>query len=299
MALTFDKRLLPVKLSLPMVVEPIPWKLVDGVSEDNINRLDQQPFNSIIRGGYLRATSRDIMDGTKLLSIKHSNNYDIRFNNLEQAKKQCAVINKLQAKRFKINKPWLDTLEKDSNLLVEQGLLIDKKLQYLSYNEASEILRVCYMENKTIQKSFSYSDLLKRVICNIHKCKYDTFIIDLARALSGLSLYFPVYLDFRGRNYRAGLGNFHDRDLSRSLLHFDGYSGNMDDVTDIICNATLFHRKKYTSYNAKDLVKDQMSFCDKEKWSNFHNNPEDIYKDARYAKNPFQYLANMTILYNG
>lgn len=42
-----------------------------------------------------------------------------------------------------------------------------------------------------------------------------------------------------------------------------------------------------------------MSFCDKEKWSNFHNNPEDIYKDARYAKNPFQYLANMTILYNG
>lgn len=71
-----------------------------------INRLDQQPFNSIIRGGYLRATSRDIMDGTKLLSIKHSNNYDIRFNNLEQAKKLCLVINKLQAKRFKINKPW-------------------------------------------------------------------------------------------------------------------------------------------------------------------------------------------------
>lgn len=87
---TFDLSLLPVKLNLPMVCEPLPWK----ATTDNPKSL------SDIRGGDLDMPTGDFYSNYryKLLTSRNLLHFNIRLE--REYDKMCDVMNKLQSQPF-------------------------------------------------------------------------------------------------------------------------------------------------------------------------------------------------------
>src|SRR5665811_2438480 len=69
-------------------------------------------------------------------------------------------------------------------------------------------------------KDLVFSNLATILDKLIQRARYEDFIINLATALEEYTFWFPAFIDFRGRIYRTGILNFHERDLARSLLLF-------------------------------------------------------------------------------
>lgn len=304
-SLTFDRNLLPVKLSLPMVCRPLP---VD-VDESHGDRINVEQPSYFLRGGYLLNVSKDIIEGARLLSTPNVYYYDVRFQNVTQARELASVMNALQEVPFRINHPWLKTIISDYDLLVKAGLLLPKELATMELISACDILRGAYLKNARIQELYSYNDLLRTLTRNIQRARYEGFIIELAEVLDGYQIYFPVYLDFRGRNYRAGISNFHERDFAKALLLFVPDCGHTNDTSRIkgelagltseevetIHIATGFHIKKFLNYEAaskwysdhKEIISEKLV-----------SNKLVFYHAASRARHPFQFLANITILHS-
>jgi len=77
-----------------------------------------------------------------------------------------------------------------------------------------------------------FSSLASIIDKKVQRARYEEFLINLASALNGYDIWCPAFVDFRGRIYRTGYLNFHERDLARSLLLFStndiGHAQNMD-----------------------------------------------------------------------
>lgn len=302
-SLNFDRNLLPIRVCLPMVFRP---RKVDLCEESHGDRINVEQPSYILRGGYLQNVSKDIIECARLLSTPNMFHYDVRFQNVEHAIQLVEVMNASQEVPYRINHPWLKTIRNDYDLLVQAGLLSPKKLATMELISACDILRGSYIKNKRIQKLYSYNDLLSTFTRNIQKARYERFIIELAEALDGYEIYFPVYLDFLGRIHRPGIFNFHECDLASALLQFvpehtndtSPIKGELAGLTskevETIHIATGFHMKKFQ--NSEEASKWYSETKDDISKMLADNKLRLYLLTAREARRPFQFLANITIL---
>jgi len=75
-----------------------------------------------------------------------------------------------------------------------------------------------YGDEAKLYEYWDSSELQAMLKKNIQIASCEQVFLDLAESLEGYNIYFPAFLDFRGRIYRSGLLHFHERDLSRSLV---------------------------------------------------------------------------------
>lgn len=275
----FDLTLLPVRLNLPMIYKPIDWAPID----DSVSPLTI----SDLSGGYLSAPSGEIYDRYNLLSSRNINHFDIDISPKGGAyQKLCNVMNKLQGQAFQINKDWLEYLQSNWDVLVEQGLLMPRFLHTLNINDISKLLREYHMKNEVLKKAYSYSKIFQIVCKDIQRSRYEDFIFKLASAYAGYNFYLPAFLDFRGRIYRCGILHFHERDLAKSLILFAGLNNDLSDMNEHdqgnLSISTAFHYSKFkTIKEAKDWYLEHIDLI--------KINP---LKYVKEAKHPFQFMAN-------
>lgn len=144
----------------------------------------------------------------------------------------------------------------------------------------------------------------------MQRARYDCTILDMAKAYSGYSLYFPAFIDFRGRIYRSGIFHFHERDLARSLLLIDckqySSSSNKEYYINLLkyLTATAF---LYQSYNDNevalyDILEKIMPYTDHEGNFDYKVDLRTCFNtfviNSRMAKRPFQYLSNILLYFD-
>lgn len=205
----FDLSILPLKLNLPMVSTPLPWR----------SKVDYRPSRlDDIGGGYLSGLTGEIYNRFRLLTSRNYSNFYIR---LQDPKLLCSILTTLQSQAFEINDKVLSFIKKNRETLEEVGLLINRCLARVNVQEASDLLRFSYFNNDEGVKEVCRCDvLLTELFKRVQRARYEDFVLLLAEAYSGYQFYLPAFMDFRGRIYRAGVLHFHERDLARSLLVF-------------------------------------------------------------------------------
>lgn len=136
-----------------------------------------------------------------------------------------------------------DTLE-------EVGILMNRLLAKVNLQNASDLLRLCYVNDKGMRDVCSCKKLLSDLVKRVQRARYEEFVFNLASAYAGYQFDLPAFMDFRGRIYRAGVLHFHERDLARSLILFSNEKApvlNKDEVHDrrmhFSCAAALKFQK--------------------------------------------------------
>lgn len=130
----------------------------------------------------------------------------------------CNVLNELQSQVFEINSQVLLYLQENRDKLEDVGLLMKRSLANVNLFEASDLLRICYFNDKFVKDVCSCNVLLTELFKRVQKARYEDFVLTLASAYEGYKFYLPAFVDFRGRIYRAGVLHFHERDFSRCLI---------------------------------------------------------------------------------
>lgn len=242
----FDISLLPIKLNLPMVYQPLDWSSARSDGK-------KPRYLSDLSGGYLSGPAGDIYDRYRLLSTGNIKNFDIDIG--DDYERLCKVMNKLQRQPFEINSDWLNYILMNEDRFVEYGYLMPRFLASMNIKDVSYFLREFHMKDDVIKRLCSFSELLHTLCKNIQRSRYEQLIIKLAKAYNGYQFDLPAFLDFRGRIYRSGILHFHERDLARSLIVFGGMTSNnnakefIDSFHCTIWMATAFHYKSFESFN--------------------------------------------------
>ncbi|KAG4946751.1 hypothetical protein JHK87_042758 [Glycine soja] len=218
----FNPALLPIKLNLPMVFPPKDWEPHKPEQKRKLLHI------SDIYGGYLSNPTGQIYSTQRSMSSPDAKNFFIYFgeNKYQEShnkqNKFCTSISSLQRQSFKINSNFLNFILENRELLEECGYLMPEFLSKVILAHASRKLRSHFEKNKDIQTIYKFSDVYALLIKNMQRARYECTILDLAKAYSGYSLYFPAFIDFRGRIYRSGIFHFHERDLARTIrAHFE------------------------------------------------------------------------------
>jgi DNA-directed RNA polymerase len=308
----FNPALLPIKLSLPMVFPPKDW-------EPRLPEHGRLWLNlSDIYGGYLSNPTGQIYSTQRCMSSPDAKSFFIYFglnndiNSHRKVKMLCTSISSLQRQAFRINSPILNCIISHRALFEESGFLMPEFLSKVILPRASGILRSHYEKNSKIKMYYKFSDVYALLIKNMQRARYECTILDLAKAYEGYSIYFPAFLDFRGRIYRSGIFHFHERDLARSLLLIDedenkypqNLSSNIEfDLRKIYTSATGFLYQNYN--NEADARKDVinniliMDSCIKEMDEEEAKLKliKSILSYSREAKRPFQFLSNVYLLF--
>lgn len=106
---------------------------------------------------------------------------------------------------FKINMYVYNFIEENYDLFVSKGLLMPRFLAMINIPVALDSLRSYYLKHQSTAK-YSYQEVyVKEFFKNIQRARYENFIFKLASAYSDLDIYFPTFIDFRARIYRAGV----------------------------------------------------------------------------------------------
>ncbi|KAG0543051.1 hypothetical protein BDA96_02G156500 [Sorghum bicolor] len=80
------------------------------------------------------------------------------------------------------------------------------------------------------------------IVKRIQRARYEQGLLALARAYVGYDIYFPAFIDFRGRVYCAGIVHFHERDFAKCLISFPIGSEDKEEATTyMIEQAVGFH----------------------------------------------------------
>lgn len=288
----FDVSLLPIQLNLPMISPPENWK-------PSWNPVDYPPRTlTDLSGGYLSRPMGTVYEQFRLLTTHDYNNFYIDISkDGGDYESLCKIMNKLQSQAFEINSSFLRFIQEMEDEFVINGLLMPKFLASFNIKDAESLLRQSHMEDRGISQYFSYSDLLSRLSKDIQRARYEQFVIKLASVYEGYKLYFPAYVDFRGRIYRCGVVHFHECDLARSTITFAGAKSEKE-LNDVdkksflnkVCTSTAFHFKSFVSEDA--ALKWFKLFSRK---TSYITKKTKAIKFAREAKNPFQFLSNLLV----
>lgn len=279
----FDLSTLPIKFNLPMVYPPVDWHS----KEENPSKLSQ------MQGGYLIHFRNEFFKGFRLLSSRNAQYFNIEFESPDCFSK---VLNNLQSQAFEINKKVLNFIQENRNTLEEKGLLMNRVLANVNLQEASDLLRFCYVSDEGMKEVCSLNALLSELVRRVQQARYEDFVITLADAYSGYHFYLPAFMDFRGRIYRAGVLHFHERDLSKSLIRFvirndkkpeqELTHDKQYDLRMQLAAAAAFKYKKFSS------IKEALD------WYLFHykrmnKSNESLINSALQASDPFQFIAKV------
>lgn len=243
----FDLSLLPIKLNLPMVCNPLPWN----------STVESPTTLADLSGGYLSGPTLDIYNRFRILTSRDLSHFyvNLKYPGYER---MCTILNSLQSQVFEINNKVFEFILQNRNRLVELGLLMPRNLAYVNLKEASDLLRFSYFSDKGIQNACSCNVLIKELVKRVQRARYEDIVITLASAYDGYQFYLPAFMDFRGRIYRSGILHFHERDLSRSLIVFAGKPKALNSQLaktisqDLAC-AAAFKYKKF--FNLDDALK--------------------------------------------
>lgn len=205
----------------------------------------------------------------------------------------CDVLNTLQSQAFEINFTLLLFILENRDTLEEVGILMNRSLANVNLQDASDLLRFCYVNDEGVKDVCSCNVLLTELVKRVQRARYEEFVLILASAYVGYQFDLPAFMDFRGRIYRAGVLHFHERDLAKSLILFasDAKAPELSKREEIslrlqLACAAAFKYKKFSSLNKYYS------------WY-IHNSKEMIESDeslihlALQASDPFQFLAKV------
>jgi DNA-directed RNA polymerase len=279
----FDLRMLPLKLHLPMVCEPIDWKHPMDM-EIKFDYPTRKPLLlSDLRGGYLSCLTIELYHGDGLLSSPNLSHFNIELEE-HNYKEMCSILNGLQRQGLQINKRMLEFIRKNRQTLERVGLLMPGILARVNMSEALDLMRISYYDDDTIKSACSLSDLLKELSLRVQRARYEDLIIKLVSAYEDYVFYLPAFMDFRGRIYRSGMLNFHERDLVRSLIVFahNGVEEVGSSREIVALNAAFKYRKFDRDCEALQWYEERESLI--------HASEESLIEFAKDAEDPFQFM---------
>lgn len=282
----FDLSILPIKLNLPMVYPPFSW----ATWKSNV----KPPTTlSEIKGGYISSLTGDMYNGFRLLTSRDYDHFHIKLNN-DSSNNVCDVLNSLQSQAFEINTKLLEFIHKNRKTLEDFGILMNQNLSMVNPQKASDLLRICYFNDKGVMDVCSCKVLLQELVKRVQRARYERFVLILAEAYKGYKFYLPAFMDFRGRIYRAGVLHFHERDLSKSLIQFAS-NGNEPkikndreelDLRYNLASAAAFKYKKFQSI--KESVDWYLDRC-----YVMRESDKSLINFAQDASDPFQFIAKV------
>ena len=278
-------------IRLPMVAKPKEWQYKDGGS---------------YQGGYYLDEFNELSSNNKIIRQNTFNKFDSIIS-----VEQVEAINFLNSRAFEINQEVLNLLitewnnKTDSKLFKNINMLHPKTamLDKLSTKEKNEVMS--------------------------HNSKYWNYsnILNIAMLMVGKTVYFPTYLDFRGRIYPTpNYLSYQSNDLARSLLLFRSVDTETSSnpvykkilksiLTEDIYNSENKAGNKLTQnidyvklYLANVYGKSKLSRKGKIKW--FNNNIDQMveaYNESWYSfmekyvivsKEPFQFISIFISYYN-
>lgn len=298
---TFNTALLPVKLSLPMVFPPLDWKY-DPAEQTHLSISD-------LYGGYLINPTGQIYESYRMLSSPNIKNFHIFFgekintSTYIKVKSLCNSISWLQRQAFQINSQFLEFIIHNMDEMVIHGLLKPEFLSNITMNDASKLLRECYMNSEKIHPIYKFGELVEILSKNVQLSRYEQTIIDMAMAYDGYRFYYPAFLDFRGRIYRSGIFHFHERDFARSLILLADDKTTINKAVDDNLRkrfliATAFHEKSFKcEEDALSYMVLVLEFFEKYQYKTIDEKIIFMLRDKIHisSKHPFQYLANILL----
>ena len=286
---TYDLNKIPVKLNLPMVVKPVPWHIETKEIKKG------KSLVTALSGGYL-TDSVDVYYRYRLLSSKNPELFKLRMT-VRSETDYLPVISALQSVGFRIDDTVLDFLTKYKRELIEYRLLSDDNYIGINPEEfVSEFMNSLSDDNLNL----NYKTIMHEFMVESQKARNEDTVLALAKAYSGLDLYFPAFQDFRGRVYRTGIFNLHEGDLYRSLLVFKITSSISKklSLSEIPASIKVATAKRYDSSFNGDTASIQWF----DKWykeSQGKNIDFYIIDSMKKAKDPFQFMRKALLTLKG
>ena len=169
-----------------------------------------------------------------------------------------------------------------------------RSLAKVNLQEASDLLRFCYVNDEGVKDVCSCNVLLNELFKRVQQARFEEFILILATAYHGYKFYLPAFMDFRGRIYRAGVLHFHERDLAKSLILFASGDApeqeqspreELSQRVQLAC-AAAFKYKKFSSLNQsfRWYIQNCEALIESDK---------SLINLARQASDPFQFLGKV------
>jgi DNA-directed RNA polymerase len=338
----------PIGVPLPMVCPPIPWGLDRGedsaymkyVYPEQKAELDKQiartdkirvewdtlRIRSLCNliGGYLTGHKKNgtMSSDLRLVTSQEHGDFDIHYHEYNEGGDNIAVnLNRLQEQPYSINVNFLRYLREKWDVLQQNGLVMYEFLAYVNITEGVNSIReLCTNgEFKDVAEQYGVKALINLFLKNVQQAGFEQATLELAEALVSYKFYLPVYMDFRGRNYRRGVFHFHERDLMRSLFLFatpndpkrdpieEGKKKLTQQQYDSFFASAAFHHAKHENYTyAANWFKNNIMItrykkkydpilrCSKRPEYNILNfaDDESVFDYAQHAKKPFQFLAS-------
>lgn len=180
----FDLKLLPIKMNLPMVCAPMPWRIV-GKLGNYIKSGGKVPQMSDLTGAYYTHKKASmIVNRYRMLTSREYEHFYICFNSLQSCQAMCNIIKGLQMEPFIVNSKLLDFIKSNQDFLVEKELLMPPMLANISPHTVYNIMRTEFStgENKEKSKFSTNVDILDK---RIQRARYEQFLIQLATAYEG------------------------------------------------------------------------------------------------------------------
>jgi DNA-directed RNA polymerase len=154
-------------------------------------------------------------------------------------------------------------------------------------------------------QNWIFSEIVGILDKQIQRARCEEFLINIADAFDGYELWFPAFVDFRGRIYRTGFQHFHERDLARSLILFSSQYTGLDnhvkrvsrdrevnqETLNILASATYAHYQ--TPVSLKSSYEWVLNNCDIRDGSKENVPHTELLNLAASAKNPFLFIASV------
>lgn len=209
----FDVESIPLASKLPMVCVPVGW----GRQDNAVDHKGRVPTFAELVGGYLHPGTSDIGLALHLLTTKDASHYYALFNTISSYERLCRTLTQLQSVGFMINREMFEFIN-NMDSLVDAGLLMPTYLSRVNiYNLRRSLQK--FLNDKEYDY-YKFTTLWSILDKRVQQARYEKSVLDLASVYEGYTLYFPAFIDFRGRIYRSGIQHFQERDLVRSLICF-------------------------------------------------------------------------------
>jgi DNA-directed RNA polymerase len=196
------------EFNIPMICKPKKWVRNHEEDVSSVDEyvsytlqggyLSENKFLSLLRYNFLTSKSIEDFRITKVL--------DNILNN----------ISKLQLVAFQVDPFFFEFVQNEQKTLIRLELLHDPDLCDINVEK--------YVAQKRKEAgplaSFNYSIESKKIRELHNFALWERTRLLLCKILKGIPIYFPAFIDFRGRVYRAGLISWHEKELIRALTCF-------------------------------------------------------------------------------
>jgi DNA-directed RNA polymerase len=187
-------------IRLPMICKPKKWVYKEEILINEGNKNEESQLVLMETGGYLLDQFNELSKNDTIVRQHSSNKFESLIS-----KNQVDSINFLNSRAFEINKEMLDLAVKEW------------------YNKGDSFLfgGLNQLHPSTTQFDKLSSSAKKEVLS--HNSKHWAYLntINIALLMRDQTIYFPSFLDFRGRIYPTpNYLSYQSSDLARSLLLF-------------------------------------------------------------------------------